>query len=669
MSEITVLNFENKRNNYPISSGIVCLKDFYSGRVIKGDIHNRIEEFQNSLDKKYIIPFYQRPYEWEWKDKELKGLFKSFFYFPETDDDDFDVINDYVIFGTIQLNATKDGFEIIDGQQRLTSFWLFVKAIESVGELECNDNLKFDLINNISEKYNSQFSNYCIESQSRYSVNYRILKDEISDIIGKYPSVFSAERFRDFLLDHVLFSLMVTTYDEVQNSIKLFDSLNTTGLDLGVKDVFKIKYFEFIKKNEDRQPKEIFQRINDAYGKCLEGLELMYQISENDLLDTFKLWIVLNDNDRSSQDYLAKKMKASSQLFFVDDKYNVWQKYETFKSLDTFSEIATTLNQTQSIIGELDNVGPNENVSSMLLSTYELTQNCGYWYFRNILFILTHSIRMRKKDDDRNLDKNDVIRAMRTSQLVWKICSIVKVRDLRVVDDVLKAIPESLFSFVKDNVDIEKVDEELIKFFNKKNDSDEEYRKVYIQDFVNTIEGDVYHNRQCRFLVGLIYLDDCDKSFGTFSWKQQKEKLFYLTQKVDKSRKFEVEHIASQVFGTKIEELGKCVDHIGNLLFLSSKVNKALGKQTAVRDKTIAGLEEDFFEKIQKDCPHWNYLNEQSMKVNDDITDVNISVGLFLNTILNDAKIAFKDILVIIYNRDSQKQEILKAIYRDFLPL
>ena len=151
------------------------------------------------------------------------------------------------------------------------------------------------------------------------------------------------------------------------------------------------------------------------------------------------------------------------------------------------------------------------------------------------------------------------------------------------------------------------------------------------------------------------------------SWKEQKTKLFYLTQKEDKSRKYEIEHIASKTFGEELQELSKYVNHIGNLVFLSSKINKAFSKLTADRDKTISGLEDDFYEKIRKDNTRQNYWSDKALIVVDDKKDINISIVGFLDSLDNHDRKSFDEIMKIIKNRDAQMKGVLMEIYSDFL--
>ena len=82
-------------------------------------------------DKKanFLIPDYQRPY--EWRDKECRTLWDDLFNFafPDNDCTKFDADNDEYFLGPIVTFPNQNNQqEIIDGQQRLTTLMLLLRA-------------------------------------------------------------------------------------------------------------------------------------------------------------------------------------------------------------------------------------------------------------------------------------------------------------------------------------------------------------------------------------------------------------------------------------------------------------------------------------------------------------------------------------------------------------
>lgn len=58
------------------------------------------------------------------------------------------------------------------------------------------------------------------------------------------------ESFKGFIDKKILFvSIFVSETASISTLLEIFDSINTTGLKLDVKDIFKIKFCDYICKN------------------------------------------------------------------------------------------------------------------------------------------------------------------------------------------------------------------------------------------------------------------------------------------------------------------------------------------------------------------------------------------------------------------------------------
>ena len=74
-------------------------------------------------EHKFIVPEYQRPY--EWTEEQVDTLFDDLWEFSSSEKGDSE---DYFL-GCIVFFENEGEYEIIDGQQRLTSLFLFLRAI------------------------------------------------------------------------------------------------------------------------------------------------------------------------------------------------------------------------------------------------------------------------------------------------------------------------------------------------------------------------------------------------------------------------------------------------------------------------------------------------------------------------------------------------------------
>ena len=593
--------------------------------------------------KKYIIPGYQRPY--EWKQEQLKSV-------VETIQKAIDEEKEYCVFGTIQLNKTKDGkYEIIDGQQRLVTFWLLLNLC--CKEEMSSDSWNFEVKNQIDEIFDEQFKNFKEADKSGvYGKNYKDLGRIIKD--GK------RKEFSSFLIEKVVFVSVETDFEDketsTQNTIDLFNSLNTTGLDLDTKDIFKIRYYDYLKAHENNLD-TIFQRINKAYLKMVDIEDDYYILNADDLLDVFRFWILCNQKDNVS----ANIIKGTSRDYFLGKKSKPFENKE-LAGLDIFLEIAKTIKDTQSRLIELDQ---SVNLDIVLLCAKELLRESGYWRIRNLFYIFVCAQALGKEVTDEN-----VINALIMTQFVWRICSIYYCVEGKIVNEAFDVIINVVAkTYIKSqDTSTELYLKEIVQYLNNKNKKknywNNSWLKYCMDRFPDFITGDVYNSSRKKFVCFLSYLDDC-KTIGNISAKSVKKKMY----NQDKSLKWEIEHIASHSFYSdeniefQDDNNNRLVNQIGNLVFLPHSINESLGNHTKTIEKKDFDIKTkcvyDFCSKISEDYKNKNYLEEdnncegveQFLKY--DFSKIN----------KQNIEIAFEEIKTIINKRNNSKIEFLKSVY------
>lgn len=166
----------------------------------------------------FLIPDYQRPY--AWGEKECQTLWDDLFLFafPDNDCDKFNSDSDEYFLGPIVTFKNDDGkMEIIDGQQRLTTLMLLLRAFyEKYGSMK-NDKavktskfieqciwktdefgdpdksaLKIDS-EVATDKEKGEFLNILKTGtvsdceKSSYANNYRFFQQKIVDFLNTYP--------------------------------------------------------------------------------------------------------------------------------------------------------------------------------------------------------------------------------------------------------------------------------------------------------------------------------------------------------------------------------------------------------------------------------------------------------------------------------------------------
>lgn len=179
---------------------------FYWGNLKMALLQNelKITNIQEFLEMKLSLPSYQRPY--SWSVKSTNTLFIDTYNAYE------EGIEEYRI-GSIILHKENERYNIVDGQQRLTtlSILLYCLGDKTQGLLQ--------------EKYN-QLSNDVIVT------NFRILSQRINEL-----SEDKQRDYKKYLLKQCRAVQIIT--DSEQEAFQFFDSQNSRGKELAPHDLLK----------------------------------------------------------------------------------------------------------------------------------------------------------------------------------------------------------------------------------------------------------------------------------------------------------------------------------------------------------------------------------------------------------------------------------------------
>jgi len=198
--------------------------------------------------QQFIIPIYQRTY--NWKEKQCEQLFKDILHISRDDKRSGHFIGSIVYFQeSIYTSSTVPQRLVIDGQQRLATITLIIAAL-----LQKIKEFKIDI--QVSEQKLRNYYLFNIEEED--DLKYKLLltkkdKQTLIDILEERTldntaSRLLARNFNYFLskinsdnIHHVLdglqrlFIVDVALEYEKDNPQLIFESLNSTGLDLSCK--------------------------------------------------------------------------------------------------------------------------------------------------------------------------------------------------------------------------------------------------------------------------------------------------------------------------------------------------------------------------------------------------------------------------------------------------
>jgi len=282
----------------------------------------------------YIIPPYQRPYSWNKEQcrelfKDLEKAFKD------------KKINSYFL-GNIVLASSredKNRLEVIDGQQRLTTLTLLLKALlffdknnkklkNSIWEVDDRTDepkeqrLETMVFQDKDAKFLKEALELDLDSDSckktkednQFKKNicyfYEELKELEEDILFK---------FTDFLLYDVSILTIQTQGDKKdiarENALKIFETINNRGISLSTADIFKARLFA--RALSVGQSDEFINSWNLLYNKCLD---INYPI--DDIFDIYKNLIEIEKNMRYRDIPLREFFDNHQETPFFNKSYN-----------------------------------------------------------------------------------------------------------------------------------------------------------------------------------------------------------------------------------------------------------------------------------------------------------------------------------------------------------
>lgn len=257
----------------------------------------RIENHKYSIEEAfrecfYIVPDYQREY--VWTDKEVHQLLEDI-----GEQIDAGTTREYFI-GTVLVSPTeqKNHYEVIDGQQRLTTFFLLLCALKHLFQGEPQRQMIAGLISTsyvdsdgevrttlkLEPRYESagevmaklveldaepQTVRAGIQSAgitsfgslenlvNAYSTLYRYLKDN-------YDDTAKLKKYWGYLANNVVF-IQIST--DVSSALKIFETINERGVGLNPMDLLKNLLFTQVKQTQFTQLKDEWKKITKPLEK------------------------------------------------------------------------------------------------------------------------------------------------------------------------------------------------------------------------------------------------------------------------------------------------------------------------------------------------------------------------------------------------------------------
>lgn len=312
----------------------------------------------------YIIPDYQRPYAWD--EDNCQTLWDDIFSFaiPDNDATKFDTNDEYFLGSIVTFENDKRQQEVIDGQQRLTTFMLLLRAFydrftqmqdqdskdfseriasciwktNEIGKPD-KEHLKIDSIvatDKDKEEFLSILRTGVVTSDqtSRYANNFRFFLEKVDDFINHFPTF--AKNLPARILNNCI--LMPIEAESQDTALRIFSTLNDRGLPLSDSDIFKAQFYQYYKAKSDDARNEFIKDWKKLEETCEKIFHPSVGTPMDDLFTRYMYYI------RAKRDNNKSTTTESLRKFYERDKYAVLKQDGTFDDLKELAEFWEDIN-------------------------------------------------------------------------------------------------------------------------------------------------------------------------------------------------------------------------------------------------------------------------------------------------------------------------------------
>lgn len=529
----------------------------------------------------YRIPIYQRPYSWE--EKNIKDFLESIFdAFKEVNKKDCKTNAKPVFFGTIQLDRNKEDkntLDIVDGQQRLTTFLLFLDVLQRNEKhpkeyIDCSMVIK-------SEKLKEVLNDNIKKDSSKYYENRKLLKEEVEHFEKefKYKNEFYTE-LKNFVLDNVYFVQLITEEMDLSEVVSVFNTINTTGLDLNATDIFKVRYYNYLRGID--KTKDWLEEINLCYQSIDDSNEKLGKDGRTDqtkfdmgwVLDIYKHIICAEFGWGFSE--VSKSNQKFFDELFKGDKLTEQSDLSVLE-FDTFKQIVDGFIDYWRWIENVRYNGEHPEIAKEIFSIYlvEKTRYKRYW---TIPFVVAY-FRVKaegKKWSDYYID------SLKVNMYMFRFFLIYTVVNDRVINPVQNKVCDECFKWFKECGTDEII--RNIKSLLWSSVRSNEYNPC--DDFYKTIQYGLFDNGSRVHLVCTLtaLIDEVAKGVKE---RDIYEKFFNYEMIKDP---YDIEHIEARNNFKDDKDNVDEFNGIGNLTVLERSINRS------VKDKSLKGKTEKYEE-------------------------------------------------------------------------
>lgn len=493
---------------------------------------------ESGKDHPFVIPEYQRPYAWE--DEHIQTLFDDLWEFTTNGTGGSENKGTYFLGSVVAYENDNGEQEIIDGQQRITSLFLLLRAIYTMldgagtktkeaqnfinqiepaiwrtnkltGEVDYSSIL---LTSRVMNNEGNEILRSILETgkakesaTDNYSKNYLKFKSMLEDVSKDNPLMIY--EFIYVILNQAI--LLPITADTQDTALTIFSTLNDRGLQLSDADIFKAKIYNQLGSTQKvefiEQWKELDEKATDA-SESIQQLFYYYMF------------------------YLRAVDKDSKTTTPGVRKYYSTNKFEKLFASDLMDNLAVILNLWRVVNKHesLENESWSKNKKILqVLDTLRSYPN-EFWKYPVVIYYISHRTE-EYFENNFELFLKKLMLELLTKYLITPTINAVK-------SDILKLNVEAITSS-RPRFDFKEIDSSLLEARIK-----------------------IPHRNAVRMLLKVL------------AYEKQEEML---------PEKWEIEHILPQKWQTAYfinvsdDVIREKIEHIGNKLPFEKKLNIIAG--------------------------------------------------------------------------------------------
>ncbi|MCB4928498.1 DUF262 domain-containing HNH endonuclease family protein [Streptococcus mutans] len=541
--------------------------------------------------KNFVIPEYQRPY--AWTADQIQTLFDDLVEYTESSESSDSSEESTYFLGTIVAYEKNNEQEIIDGQQRITSLFLLLRAIYSKltsmsetpqsknfitqiesalwqqDELTAKVDFEKTLIVSrvMGEEGNEIFSNILVtgevkkEAKDNYSLNYSLFVKLIEDYASKEPELFYW--FIWNVLNRAI--LLPITADSQNTALTIFSTLNDRGLALSDADIFKANIYNHLNEMDKQSFVENWKQLDENAANANESIQKLFYY--------YMFYLRAKDNDRNTTTPRMRK-------YYLQNKEKRLYQKELINELSLLASLWTIINNNTIIDDEA--WSENSEILKVLdaLSSYPNE----FWKYPVVIYYLRYK-------DSVEFESNFLT-------FLRRLFAVLSAR--YIVTPTINAVKRSIL-----NLNAEVYRSENPKFDFKPIDEEELKEKIKHS-----------HRNTVRMILKVL------------AYQKQEDLL---------PPKWGIEHILPQKWQSSYfpdsteQEVKLLIEHIGNKLPFEKKLNIIAGngyfqkKQDSYNKSKITIVQELSQEKSKWELDD---IRERDIRISDELLDLLKSWGL-----------------------------------------